>query len=131
MTFSLHRGRRRGHRSVVANFAGLNEELLEAQHSSPSQRHRAFVSKGASARTADVPGRGTLPRRFLIVKPCCQLCNRVRVLVASLALGILTDRAVIIEFDGTGHEGDYYGRCERAGRGCSRALGHCAFCLGR
>ena len=68
------------------------------------QLHRAFVSKGSSASTAEVPGRGTLPRRFLVVKPCCQLCNRVRVLISALALGILTDRAVLIEFDGgTGH----------------------------
>ena len=72
--------------------------------------HHAFIKAGGSATHADVPGRGTLPRKFIIVKPCCQLCNRVRVLIAALALGILTDRAVLIEFDGSGHQGDYYGR---------------------
>ena len=75
------------------------------------QLHKAFFAKGGTS-TADVPGRGNLPRKFILVKPCCQLCNRVRVLVAALALGILTDRAVTIEFDGNGHEGDYYGRLD-------------------
>ena len=74
------------------------------------QLHRAFVKAGGSASHADVPGRGKLPRKFIIVKPCCQLCNRVRVLISALALGMLTDRAVLIEFDGMGHDGDYYGR---------------------
>ena len=81
----------------------------ETSFSSYIKLHRAFVARGSSAATAHVPGRGTLPRRFLLVKPCCQLCNRVRVLIAALALGMLTDRAVLIEFDGQGHDGDYYG----------------------
>ena len=64
--------------------------------------HKAFIESGASGVPAGmvrVPGRGLLPRRFIQVTPCCQLCNRVRVLVSALALGVLTDRAVLIEFD--------------------------------
>jgi uncharacterized membrane protein YgcG len=72
--------------------------------------HHAFLSPARDGATVHVPGRGALPRRFLLVKPCCQLCNRVRVLVSALALGILTDRAVLMEFDGNGHDGEYYGR---------------------
>ncbi|KAJ1631514.1 hypothetical protein T492DRAFT_995156 [Pavlovales sp. CCMP2436] len=45
-------------------------------------------------------------RRFVVVRPCCQLCNRLRTLVSSIALGILTDRAVLIDFEAEG----YYGR---------------------
>ena len=65
--------------------------------------HRAIV--GGSGEAVRVGGRA-VPRRFIIVKPCCQLCNRVRVSVSALALGILTRRAVLVEFDSK----DYYGR---------------------
>jgi hypothetical protein len=73
--------------------------------------HRAFLRAGAG-HSVEVEGRGTLRRRFLLVKPCCQLCNRLRVLVSALALGILTDRAVLIDFDGrtAGGRTEYYGR---------------------
>jgi hypothetical protein len=47
---------------------------------------------------------GTAPKRYIVVKPCCQLCNRVRVLVSAIALGVLTKRAVLMNF-----EEDYYG----------------------
>ena len=82
--------------------------------------HRAFAhdrmrgggeaSDVHAAELADVPGHGMLPVRFIIVRPCCQLCNRVRVLISAIALGILTDRAVLMDFDGTGSSTDYYGR---------------------
>ena len=71
--------------------------------------HRAFVRAPAGTSQVEVDGRGMLPRRFLVVRPCCQLCNRVRVLISALALGMLTDRAVLISFDGAGRDG-YYGR---------------------
>ena len=54
---------------------------------------------------------GKHARRYLVVQPCCQLCNRVRVLVSALALGMLTERAVLMDFDGRGSSSsDYYGR---------------------
>lgn len=52
---------------------------------------------------------GKHARRYLVVQPCCQLCNRVRVLVSALALGMLTERAVLMDFDGSSSS-DYYGR---------------------
>ena len=55
-------------------------------------------------------GSASHPRRYIIVQPCCQLCNRLRVLVSALALGILTNRAVLMDFDGSGSKSDYYGR---------------------
>ena len=59
---------------------------------------------------------GSLRRRYIVVQPCCQLCNRVRVLISALALGILTGRAVLMDFDGMGKGGgkgsDYYGRLD-------------------
>ena len=72
--------------------------------------HEAFVRGGSTHAT--VPGVGELPRRFIVVQPCCQLCNRVRVLVSALALGMLTGRAVLMDFDGVHakDQADYYGR---------------------
>ena len=53
-----------------------------------------------------VPGlNATRPLRYLLVRPCCQLCNRLRVLVSAIALGLLTERAVLMDFDA-----GYYGR---------------------
>ena len=93
-----------------ASYVVLHKEFLRGSgHSSAT---------GRSATHVKLAGRGSLPRRFLVVKPCCQLCNRVRVLVSALALGILTDRAVLIDFDGEGkggaasHGDGYYGRFE-------------------
>lgn len=66
--------------------------------------HNAIVS--APRDSSHVAWRGQqVPRRFIIVRPCCQLCNRVRVLVSALVLGVLTSRAVLMDFDG-----GYYGR---------------------
>ena len=60
----------------------------------------------AGATRVRVPGLNeTRPLRYLLVNPCCQLCNRLRVLVSAVALGILTERAVVMDFDG-----GYYGK---------------------
>ena len=61
----------------------------------------------AGAKSVRVPGLNneTRPLRYIVVNPCCQLCNRLRVLVSAVALGILTERAVVMDFD---H--DYYGK---------------------
>ncbi len=72
--------------------------------------HRAFFSAGSGpVAVPGAPGAGErrLRRRYILVRPCCQLCNRLRVLISALALGILTDRAVVIEFDK-----EYYGRLD-------------------
>jgi hypothetical protein len=67
----------------------------------------AFMNPPPGAKSVRVPGLNneTRPLRYLVVKPCCQLCNRLRVLVSAVALGILTERAVVMDFD---H--DYYGK---------------------
>lgn len=70
-----------------------------------SDLHAAILS-GSGRTTAD-----GWPRRYLVVQPCCQLCNRVRVLISAVALGMLTGRAVLMDFDGgSGRSSDYYGR---------------------
>ena len=94
--------------------------LREGRGHHSAARHSASTTTTTTTSGAlapvDVKGRGSLPRRFLLVKPCCQLCNRLRVLVSALAFGILTDRAVLIDFDGAsaggaeGAQSDYYGR---------------------
>ena len=67
----------------------------------------AFMNPPPGAKSVRVPGLNneTRPLRYLVVKPCCQLCNRLRVLLSAVALGILTERAVVMDFDR-----DYYGK---------------------
>ena len=73
----------------------------------------AFMDPPAGAKSVRVPGLNneTRPLRYIVVNPCCQLCNRLRVLVSAVALGILTERAVVMDFD---H--GYYGRCASSPR---------------
>ena len=66
-----------------------------------------YLSPSPNPNQVRVPGLNneTRPLRYIVVKPCCQLCNRLRVLISAVALGILTERAVVMDFD---H--DYYGK---------------------
>ena len=70
---------------------------------SPHAELRAASLREYAALHAQIRA-GTAPKRYIVVKPCCQLCNRVRVLVSAIALGVLTKRAVLMNF-----EEDYYG----------------------
>jgi hypothetical protein len=100
----------------IAKYIMLHRAMLRGTRSGRAEDGIGGSVKRESATHAEVPSRGLLPRRFIVVRPCCQLCNRMRVLVSALALGILTDRAVLIDFDGSssgatvGAQSDYYGR---------------------
>ena len=75
-----------------------------------------YIALHAAILRGDRSDGSLVRRRYILVQPCCQLCNRVRVLISALALGILTGRAVLMDFDGmgkgSGKGSDYYGRLD-------------------